>query len=57
MKFEEISKRLTGVSCPISGIQWNPPDARCAVANRRYPGKVSRRLSAMNLGKELAMGT
>ena len=34
MKFEEITKRLTGVSCPIFGVQWNPPEAHCTVAHR-----------------------
>ena len=34
MKFEEITKRLTGVSCPIFGVQWNPPEAHCTVARR-----------------------
>lgn len=34
MKFEEITKRLTGISCPIFGVQWNPPEAECVVARR-----------------------
>lgn len=34
MKFEEIRKRLTGVSCPIFGVQWNPPESHCLVARR-----------------------
>lgn len=25
MKFEKIYKNITGISCPIFGIQWNPP--------------------------------
>ena len=25
MKFSEILSKLTGVSCPIFGISWNPP--------------------------------
>nr|WP_321526635.1 DUF6650 family protein [uncultured Cohaesibacter sp.] len=25
MKFERICKSITGLSCPIFGIQWNPP--------------------------------
>lgn len=34
MKFSEITSRLTGVSCPIFGLQWNPPEADVAVARR-----------------------
>lgn len=25
MKFESIYKNITGLSCPVFGIQWNPP--------------------------------
>ncbi|WP_407027396.1 DUF6650 family protein [Escherichia albertii] len=25
MKFEQIYKNITGLSCPIFGIQWNAP--------------------------------
>lgn len=34
MRFEEIAERLTGVSCPIFGISWNPPEAERTVARR-----------------------
>lgn len=27
MKFEKIIKNITGISCPIFGISWNPPKA------------------------------
>jgi hypothetical protein len=34
MKFSEITTRLTGISCPIFGVQWNPPEADVGVARR-----------------------
>lgn len=34
MKFREIVSRVTGLSVPIFGIQWNPPEAECVVARR-----------------------
>jgi hypothetical protein len=34
MKFKEIAARVTGLSCPIFGVQWNPPEAERAIARR-----------------------
>ncbi|MCK6430125.1 MAG: hypothetical protein L6Q72_13720 [Burkholderiaceae bacterium] len=34
MKFREIVSRVTGLSVPIFGAQWNPPEAECAVVRR-----------------------
>lgn len=33
-KFSEIARRVTGLSCPVFGVQWNPSEAECAVARR-----------------------
>ena len=34
MRFTEISNKLTGVSCPIFGISWNPSDTQRTIARR-----------------------
>jgi len=32
VKFSEITSRLTGVSCPVFGLQWQPPISDVGVA-------------------------
>lgn len=34
MKFAELLNRLTGVSCPVFGISWNPVDTERSIARR-----------------------
>jgi len=34
MKFREILSRLTGISVPVFGVSWNPPEADCAIVKR-----------------------
>lgn len=34
MKFDEITTRLTGISCPIFGVSWNPPESERKIARR-----------------------
>lgn len=34
MKFREIINRITGISIPVFGIQWNPPEAEISKARR-----------------------
>lgn len=34
MKFERVYKNITGLSCPIFGIQWNAPPIECNEAKK-----------------------
>ncbi len=34
MKFSEIASRLTGISCPLFGFSWNPPETARSVARK-----------------------
>ena len=34
MRFSEIMNRLTGISCPIFGLSWNPVDTERSIARR-----------------------
>jgi len=34
MRFRETGSRITGVSVPLFGIQWTPPEADRAIARR-----------------------
>ena len=34
MRFAELVNRLTGISCPVFGISWEPVDAERTVARR-----------------------
>ena len=34
MKFQEIVSRVTGLSCPVFGVSWNPPEAEVTRARR-----------------------
>ena len=34
VKFREVVSRITGLSVPVFGVQWNPAEADCVVARR-----------------------
>jgi hypothetical protein len=44
MKFSEIASRITGISVPIFGVQWNPPESELAVARRTIAFLEDRRV-------------
>ena len=54
MKFEEITKRLTGLSCPVFGIQWNPPEAQRSIARRVVRSLEDRRVLYVPYDVEIA---
>jgi hypothetical protein len=34
MDFKKIAKRLTGISTPVFGVSWNPPESDCEIARK-----------------------
>lgn len=44
MRFREVVSRVTGLSVPIFGVQWNPPEAECSVARRAIAFLEDRRV-------------
>ncbi|HKX46966.1 MAG TPA: DUF6650 family protein [Planctomycetota bacterium] len=44
MHFKQLASRLTGLSCPIFGVSWNPPEAERTVARRVITALEDRRV-------------
>ena len=44
MRFKDIASRLTGISSPIFGVSWNPPEAERSVAKRVITSLEDRRV-------------
>lgn len=44
MKFKDIASRLTGISSPIFGVSWNPPEAERSIAKRTIAFLEDRRV-------------
>src|SRR5947209_17234776 len=44
MKFKQVISRLTGISCPVFGVSWNPPEAEISVAQRVISALEDRRV-------------
>lgn len=55
MKFKEILERLTGLSCPIFGISWNPPESEITVAKRIITFLEDRRVLYSYSQRELSV--
>ena len=34
MRFKELANRLTGISCPVFGVSWNPQETERSIARR-----------------------
>jgi len=34
LKHTEIFNRLTGISCPLFGVSWNPPESQRKIAQK-----------------------
>ena len=41
MNFKAILNRLTGLSCPIFGISWNPIESEIIIEIRKHTCRVS----------------
>lgn len=52
MKFSEILNRLTGISCPVFGLSWNPAETQRAVARRIIIFLEGKRLLSADFGDE-----
>lgn len=44
MKFSEVARRLTGISCPIFGVSWNPGEAKVIQARQTLAYLEDRRV-------------
>jgi|GEM_PF-431009 len=44
MKFAEIASRMTGFSCPVFGVSWEPPTPDVAIARRVITHLEDRRI-------------
>lgn len=36
MRFPEMLNRITGISCPIFGVSWNPAETERTAAQKNY---------------------
>ena len=44
MKFSEVARRLTGISCPIFGVSWNPGESKVTYARQTLTYLEDRRV-------------
>lgn len=52
MKFFELANRLTGISCPVFGISWNPSEPQRSIARRIIIFLEARRVLYDDYGHE-----
>lgn len=52
MRFSEIINRLTGISCPIFGVSWNPAETQRTVARRIIIYLEAKRVLYADFGDE-----
>lgn len=52
MRFSEILNRLTGISCPIFGVSWNPAETQRSIARRIIIYLEARRVLYAEFGDE-----
>lgn len=54
MKASDILNRLTGISCPVFGISWNPPETQRSIARKTILFLEARRVLFQELNAEFA---
>ena len=52
MKFAELANKLTGISCPVFGISWNPTETQRSIARRIIIFLEARRVLFGDYGDE-----
>lgn len=52
MRFSEIFNRLTGISCPIFGVSWNPAETQRTIARRIIIYLEAKRVLYADFGDE-----
>ncbi|MDD2362114.1 MAG: hypothetical protein PHH84_04035 [Oscillospiraceae bacterium] len=52
MKFSELANRLTGISCPVFGVSWNPADTQRSIARKIIIFLEARRVLFGDYGDE-----
>ena len=54
MLFSEITSKLTGISCPVFGVSWNPPASQRTVARKIITYLEGKRVLYEDLNDEFA---
>ncbi len=54
MLFSELTSKLTGISCPVFGVSWNPPASQRTVARKIITYLEGKRVLYEDLNDEFA---